>query len=94
MVRTLRETPVREEQRTSLICVTAYAGYFLQEIVLSDYGKYTGLEEELRVQALQYFETAEAVNSHTLAGSTSTLDTLQSFIFGVIETNLKIENFR
>ncbi|KAH6669054.1 hypothetical protein B0J14DRAFT_599954 [Halenospora varia] len=84
MVRTLRETPVREEQRTSLICVTAYAGYFLQEIVLSDYGKYTGLEEELRVQALQYFETAEAVNSHTLADSTSTLDTLQSFIFGFL----------
>ncbi|KAH8671773.1 hypothetical protein BGZ60DRAFT_527225 [Tricladium varicosporioides] len=84
MVRTLRENTVGEGQRTSLICATAYAGYFLQEIVLSDYGKYTGLEEELRAQALECFETAEAVNSHTMNDSASTLDILQSFIFGFL----------
>jgi len=66
----------------SLICVSSYAGYFLQEIVLSDNGKYTGLEDELRLQAVQYFATARPAISRILLQAPSTLENLQALTYG------------
>ena len=68
----------------SLACVASYAGYFLQEIVLSGHGDYTGLEDELRTQALEYFTMARLATSRILKSETkSDLDKLQALIYGV-----------
>jgi hypothetical protein len=67
----------------SLICVASYAGYFLQEIVLSGHGEHTGLEDQLRVQALEYFATARAATSRLLKEVPSNLENLQALTYGV-----------
>lgn len=81
MVRNLPGKP-EASNLASLICVSSYAGYFLQEIVLSDKRKYTGLEDELRLQAVQCFATARAAISRTLLQAPSTLENLQALTYG------------
>ena len=83
MVRNLRRKAIDSSNLSSLICVTSYAGYFLQEIVLSDTGKYTGLEEELRIQALECFATARGAVSRTLLKAPPSIENLQALTYGV-----------
>jgi len=75
--------PSEDCDLASLICVASYAGYFLQEIVLSGQGEHTGLEDQLRLQAHEYFTTARAATSRILKDSPSTLENLQALTFGV-----------
>ncbi len=67
----------------SMICVTSYAGYFLQEIMLLKGGEPTGLEGYLRHQAVQYLATARAWASRILRQPTDDLATLQALTYCV-----------
>ncbi|KAF4633140.1 hypothetical protein G7Y89_g4977 [Cudoniella acicularis] len=84
MVRSIFEKPFDERDRASLICVSSYAGYFLQEIVLSDHRKYTGLETELRDQAQECFATVRAASSSYLTQAPSSLENLQALTFAIM----------
>lgn len=81
---TLLATPNFENDLASLVCVTSYAGYFLQEIVLSGHGNETGLEDRLRAEAIDYFTVARLATSRILESEVkSDLDHLQALIYGV-----------
>ncbi|KAG9231109.1 hypothetical protein BJ875DRAFT_487310 [Amylocarpus encephaloides] len=67
----------------SFICVSAYAFYFLQEIVLSDVRRSTGLESRLRLQANGYFTAARVAASHIRTQMPSSLPNLQALTYGV-----------
>lgn len=82
MAQTLLQKPFNDSQLPSIICVAAYSGYFLQEIILSK-GDQTGLEDQLRIQALEYFGTARVAISRLLMQTPATLRNLQALTFGV-----------
>ena len=55
-----------EIEPSSAICLAAYGGYFLQEIVLLGRVDETGMEDRLRDQAYDYFKTARVWEPHML----------------------------
>lgn len=83
MAQNIVNKPTHECDLASLICVTAYAAYFLQEIVLSSHSDHTGFEEQLRLHALEYFSTARSATPHLLIQAPATLENLQALIYGV-----------
>ena len=73
-----------EFELASLICVASFAGYFLQEIVLSGHGVRTGIEDELRLQAQMLFTTARVSASRLLQqGVSSNMSNLQALTYAV-----------
>ncbi|CZR59387.1 uncharacterized protein PAC_09279 [Phialocephala subalpina] len=68
----------------SVVCVAAYAAYFLQEIVLSNTSKITGLETLLREQAEELFATARKWTSYLARKASPSLNNLQALSFGVM----------
>ncbi|RDL32673.1 uncharacterized protein BP5553_09129 [Venustampulla echinocandica] len=82
MAQDILNKPTNHSSPANLICVAAYAGYFLQEIVLSGHGDSTGLEEQLRLQALDYFSTARTTVSRILLQASPSLENLQGFLYG------------
>lgn len=83
MAQNILSKPTSECDLASLICVTAYAAYFIQEIVLSSHSDHTGLEEQLRLHALEYFSTARSAALHLLIQAPASLENLQAFIYSV-----------
>jgi hypothetical protein len=67
----------------SVICVAAYAAYFLEEIVLSRTEKLTGLESYLRKEATQLFDTARRWIKYLVQHASPNLASLQALVFGV-----------
>lgn len=81
----LAETPGSKENLdpASMICVCAYAGYFLQEIVLSKGSNETGFESVMHARAFEYFATARAWLKKLLERPHTRLAELQALTFGV-----------
>jgi hypothetical protein len=77
------KNPNDRDNLACLICITAYAGYFLQEIVLLGQSIETGFEGELGVQAQEHFATTRAAISRILTEAEANLDNLQALCFGV-----------
>ena len=67
----------------SMICVCAYAGYFLQEILLSKGSNETGFESVLHARAFEFFATARAWMTKLLESQHTRLAELQALTFGV-----------
>ncbi|KAG4433192.1 hypothetical protein IFR05_011327 [Cadophora sp. M221] len=66
---------------SSIICIAAYGGYFLQEIVLLGRVDETGMEDLLRSQAYDYFNTARAWTPYMLRQLPTTLSSLQALVY-------------
>lgn len=79
----IRGKPTEECDLACLICVTTYAFYFLQEIVLADHRKPTGLEDHLRNQAEEFFATGRAASSWFRMNPASNLPNLQALTYSV-----------
>lgn len=71
----------RDVEPSSIICVAAYGGYFLQEIVLLGRVDETGMEDRLRSQAYDYFKTARAWTPYMLRQLPTTLSSLQALVY-------------
>ncbi|PVH87787.1 hypothetical protein DL98DRAFT_648735 [Cadophora sp. DSE1049] len=71
----------RGVEPSSIICVAAYGGYFLQEIVLLGRIDETGMEDRLRNQAYEYFKTSRAWEPYMLPQLPITLSSLQALVY-------------
>ncbi|EPE26382.1 hypothetical protein GLAREA_02294 [Glarea lozoyensis ATCC 20868] len=85
MCRIIVEADIEDTSLASLICVCSYAGYFIQEIVLSVHRDNSGLEDEFRREALYYFETARIATGQFIKTSpAASLSNLQALTYGVL----------
>ena len=73
---------------SSAICLAAYSGYFLQEIVLLGRVDETGMEDRLRDQAYDYFKSARAWEPHMAHRLPVTLSSLQALIYCVSQSRI------
>lgn len=83
MACTLLNNEKKSVDLPSIICVSSYAGYFLQEIMLLRGGEPTGLEDQLRQQAVRYLATTRAWASRILRQYTNDLASLQALTYCV-----------
>lgn len=83
MARSIFSNPEGPINVTSMICVAAYAGYFLQEVVLLGNVEVTGLEDQVRQQGKSYLATARAWASRILDHFTTDLTSLQALTYCV-----------
>ena len=87
MVRVVMAEDGSPRDLPSLICVTSYAGYYIQEIMLMNCNKATGMEDRLQEQAVQLFATARALTWKLVKkGTPASLETLQAVTYGVGST--------
>jgi hypothetical protein len=77
------DSPIQECDPASMICISAYAAYFLQEIVLMKTNNITSLESCLRSQAEQLFDTARKWTLYLVRDARPSLTNLQALAFGV-----------
>ncbi|KAH6721068.1 hypothetical protein BKA61DRAFT_150913 [Leptodontidium sp. MPI-SDFR-AT-0119] len=81
MARDFMANQDHDVEPSSVICVAAYGGYFLQEIVLLGSVDETGMEDRLRSQAYDYFKTARAWTPYMLRQLPTTLSSLQALVY-------------
>lgn len=96
MARDFMANQDHDVEPSSIICVAAYGGYFLQEIVLLGSVDETGMEDRLRSQAYDYFKTARAWTPYMLRQLPTTLSSLQALVYcvsllSVSRTNITAE---
>ncbi|KAL3419957.1 C6 transcription factor [Phlyctema vagabunda] len=83
MVRNVMAKDSPPRHLPSWICVTSYAAYYIQEIMLMNCDKATGMEDRLQEQAVQLFATARALTSELVKqGASTNLETLQAMTYG------------